>query len=99
MKRGLVVIIIVLIAIVSVYFLIISQSDKKENIDCFIGEPTADYSCLVDSDCGNTCGASCVNVEWAQTYDDPCVNVRAKDCTCVNNFCQSDGSPICLEGS
>ena len=54
---------------------------------------TADYSCQVDSDCGHTCGAGCANKEWAKTYNDPCVNMRAFDCTCDNDQCYSDGKP------
>ena len=52
-----------------------------------------DYSCQIDSDCVHTCGAGCANKEWAKTYNDPCVNKRAFDCTCDNDQCYSDGKP------
>jgi len=51
------------------------------------------YSCSTDSDCVHTCGAKCANKDWAANYNDPCVNVRAYMCTCVNSTCYSDGNP------
>ncbi|MFH1211942.1 MAG: hypothetical protein V1659_03365 [Candidatus Woesearchaeota archaeon] len=51
------------------------------------------YSCNTGIDCVSTCGAKCVNKEWAKTYKDPCVNVRAWDCSCEDKLCYSDGKP------
>lgn len=55
--------------------------------------PLSPYSCDSDSDCVSTCGAGCVDLRFARTYDDPCVNVRAYDCSCVGRTCYSDGRP------
>ena len=51
------------------------------------------YACQGDEDCVHTCGAGCANARWAESYRDPCVNIRAFDCTCVRGECYSDGRP------
>ena len=51
------------------------------------------YSCNTNSDCVSTCGLGCVNSEWVKVYTDTCVNIRAFECSCVNNLCHSDGNP------
>lgn len=52
-----------------------------------------DYNCRADSDCVSTCGAKCVNRNWAENYEDPCLNVRPWDCSCVEGLCYTDGNP------
>ena len=59
--------------------------------------PTIDkedpHYCTTVDDCVPTCGMGCVNKEFYDSYEDPCVNIRSPDCTCVNNECYSDGQP------
>ncbi len=50
------------------------------------------FRCETDADCTSTCGAGCVNTDWAQNYKDTCVNIRAFDCSCVQNTCYTDGN-------
>ncbi|MFA5126091.1 MAG: hypothetical protein WC462_03760 [archaeon] len=57
------------------------------------GNETSQFSCNQKSDCTSTCGAGCVNVNWAETYHDPCDNFRGWYCSCVNNTCYTDGNP------
>ena len=51
------------------------------------------YQCNSNNDCVSTCGAGCANRLWAETYNDPCVNIRAFDCSCENGLCYSDEKP------
>jgi len=51
----------------------------------------AEIQCQKDSDCASTCGKGCVNSDWAKSYDDPCVNVRAYACSCNKSMCYTDG--------
>ena len=48
------------------------------------------FRCASASDCTSTCGMGCVNAKWARSYKDPCVNVRAFECTCNANTCFTD---------
>jgi len=74
---------------------ICSEDESECNCpeDCEEATIIVDYSCRADSDCVSTCGEGCVNDDWAEDYEDTCVNVRAWDCTCVDNICNTDGSP------
>ena len=58
---------------------------------CKISEYKEKYACNSDSDCVSTCGEGCVNIGWVEGYEDPCVNVRAFDCSCVEDVCYTDG--------
>lgn len=49
------------------------------------------YRCAQDSDCVSTCGMGCVSSEWAESYKDTCVNIRAFLCTCSDGQCLTDG--------
>lgn len=51
------------------------------------------YRCQTESDCSSTCGMKCVNSQWAQSYKDTCMNIRAYKCTCEYGMCYSDGKP------
>lgn len=65
-----------------------SNSSEKE-----VSDLTA-YTCQSDADCISTCGAGCANKEWVATYKDTCMNIRAFECSCVNNQCFSDGNSL-----
>ena len=58
---------------------------------CERSESEEQYVCDTDSDCVSTCGEGCVSIKWAEGYEDPCVNVRAFDCRCVESVCYTDG--------
>ena len=49
------------------------------------------FRCNEASDCASTCGSGCVSNAFAANYKDPCVNVRAFDCSCENSVCYTDG--------
>lgn len=69
------------------------ESECNCPVDCKGRIEPVNYSCESDSDCVSTCGAGCVNTDWANTYDDPCINKRAWDCTCIDSECYTDGQP------
>ena len=58
---------------------------------CSSPQDHAKFGCSEHSDCVSTCGSGCVNTKWAGSYKDPCVNVRAFDCSCDTNICYTDG--------
>lgn len=62
------------------------------------GEPGKDvnrkkFGCRSRSDCASTCDSGCVSIEFAKEHTDTCVNIRAFDCSCVNEVCFTDGNP------
>jgi len=86
---------LIILFLVSIFFV----DGCVKQVDLSNGMPIYDerYMCVVDSDCGHTCGSGCVNRGWAAAYEDPCVNVRAFECSCVDNRCYSDGnSPMII---
>jgi hypothetical protein len=78
---GVIIVLIVFIILGGVYFLTgLKQSTKQ-------------YYCKTGSDCVSSCSQGCVNTEWAKTIKNDCQNIRAWDCSCVNNVCYTDGKP------
>ena len=62
---------------------------------CWRSESNGKYVCYTKSDCVSTCGWGCVNTNWVEGYEEPCANVRAFDCSCVEGVCYTDGqAPI-----
>lgn len=49
------------------------------------------FGCRRNEDCSSTCDSGCVSLDFAAKHQDTCVNIRAFDCSCVQNVCNTDG--------
>lgn len=89
MKKNLIIFLLILILVIIIIAIIILFNDKE-----IINK---EFICEVNNDCVSTCGMGCVNKNWAENYKDPCVNIRAFDCSCQNNVCFTDNNPPKIE--